>query len=141
LEAQYGAWLCGTCLRSVGSSLHHKLCHTLGGFFALPHAQPHAIVLPHAVAYNASATTGVLQKLAAVLPGCEGSTIRGLNVLLKKLRITRDLRSFGMKESDVDKAAAIAVEQAYWKPREVEKEKIAEVIRRCWAGEEGRSDL
>lgn len=29
--ALYGAWLCGTCLGNVGMSLHHKLCHTLGG--------------------------------------------------------------------------------------------------------------
>lgn len=101
LEAQYGAWLCGTCLGSVGMSLHHKLCHTLGGSFDLPHAQTHAIVLPHAVAYNAPATAGVMQKLATVLPGFEGSVIRGLNVQLGELRITRDLRSLGMKESDV----------------------------------------
>ena len=112
-------------------SLHHKLCHTLGGSFNLPHAQTHAIVLPHAVAYNTPTTAGVIQKLAAVLPGSEGSANRGLNVLLGKLKITRDLRSFGMKESDVEKASAIAVEQAYWNPRDVEKVKIEEVIRRC----------
>lgn len=46
-----------------------------------------------------------------------------------------------MGKSDVEKAAAIAVEQAYWNPREVEKEKIAEMTRRCWVGEEARSDL
>ena len=33
-------------------ALHHKLCHTLGGSFDLPHAETHAIVLPHATAYN-----------------------------------------------------------------------------------------
>ena len=52
-EALYGAWLCGTVLGSVSISLHHKLCHTLGGSFDLPHAQTHTIVLPHALAYNA----------------------------------------------------------------------------------------
>jgi len=31
-ESVYGAWLCGTCLGSVGMALHHKLCHVLGGF-------------------------------------------------------------------------------------------------------------
>ena len=36
-------------------ALHHKLCHTLGGSFDLPHAETHAIVLPHALAYNAPA--------------------------------------------------------------------------------------
>src|SRR3546814_2384265 len=38
-EALYGAWLCGLCLGAVGMALHHKLCHTLGGTFGLPHAE------------------------------------------------------------------------------------------------------
>src|SRR5262245_19141915 len=46
-DALYGAWLAGTCLGMVGMALHHKLCHTLGGSFNLPHAEPHTIVLPH----------------------------------------------------------------------------------------------
>ena len=49
-DALYGAWACGTCLGSVGMALHHKLCHVLGGTFDLPHAETHAVVLPHAVA-------------------------------------------------------------------------------------------
>ena len=49
----YGAWLCGTVLGNVGMALHHKLCHTLGGSFNLPHAETHTVVLPHALAYNA----------------------------------------------------------------------------------------
>jgi alcohol dehydrogenase class IV len=51
-EALYGAWLCGVCLGTVGMALHHKLCHALGGSFGLPHAETHAIVLPHAAAYQ-----------------------------------------------------------------------------------------
>jgi alcohol dehydrogenase class IV len=38
-DALYGAWLCGVCLGAVGMSLHHKLCHVLGGMFNLPHAE------------------------------------------------------------------------------------------------------
>ena len=52
-DALYGAWLCGICLGAVGMALHHKLCHTLGGSFNLPHAETHTVVLPHALAYNA----------------------------------------------------------------------------------------
>ena len=48
----YGAWLAGTCLASVGMGVHHKLCHTLGGSFGLPHAPTHTVVLPHAMEYN-----------------------------------------------------------------------------------------
>ena len=36
--AQYGAWLCGACLGATTMSLHHKLCHRLGGTLDLPHA-------------------------------------------------------------------------------------------------------
>src|SRR4051794_4725408 len=35
-EAQYGAWLCGAVLAATTMSLHHKLCHTLGGTLDLP---------------------------------------------------------------------------------------------------------
>jgi maleylacetate reductase len=50
-RALYGAWLCGMVLGQVGMALHHKLCHTLGGSFDLPHAETHAVVLacPHRV--------------------------------------------------------------------------------------------
>ena len=66
-DALYGAWLCGTCLGAVGMALHHKLCHVLGGAFDLPHAETHTIVLPHAVAYNASAAPDAMDRVARAL--------------------------------------------------------------------------
>src|SRR5215471_1521070 len=51
-DAVYGAWLGGTVLGSVGMAIHHKLCHTLGGTFNLPHAETHTVVLPHAMEFN-----------------------------------------------------------------------------------------
>ncbi len=66
-EALYGAWLCGVCLGTVGMALHHKLCHALGGSFGLPHAETHAIVLPHAAAYNAPAAPAALACVARAL--------------------------------------------------------------------------
>jgi maleylacetate reductase len=59
-DAQYGAWLCGAVLAATTMSLHHKLCHTLGGTLDLPHAQTHTVVLPHALAYNAAAAPAAL---------------------------------------------------------------------------------
>lgn len=140
-SAQYGAWLCGTCLGTVGMSLHHKLCHTLGGSFNLPHSQTHTIVLPHAMAYNAPKVPGAMKLLADALPDSDGDAIRGLNSLLAKTNAPRSLKDFGMKESDIDKAADIAVSNAYWNPREIERDLIRELIRRAWAGEDARPDL
>lgn len=120
-------------------ALHHKLCHTLGGSFDLPHAETHTIVLPHALAYNAPALPAeTLARLADALPGSEGDPVRGLNVLLRELGVKRALRDFGMKEGDMERAAEIAVGNPYWNPRSVEKEGIRELIRRAWAGEDAR---
>lgn len=122
-------------------SLHHKLCHTLGGSFNLPHAETHAVVLPHALAYNAPAIPEVMERLAGVLPGSEGDAVGGLNLLLARLKVKRGLRELGMREEDVDAAAEIAVANPYWNPRAVERGLLRETIRRCWAGEEARVDL
>src|SRR5438445_1899914 len=62
-DALYGAWLCGVVLGQVAMGLHHKLCHTLGGSFNLPHAETHTVVLAHALAYNAGAAP---QAMAAI---------------------------------------------------------------------------
>src|SRR5260370_180065 len=74
-HALYGAWLSGICLGAVGMGLHHKLCHTLGGAFDLPHAETHAIVLPHAVAYNSRPTHPPMAPTAGPL-GAETSPRR-----------------------------------------------------------------
>lgn len=122
-------------------SLHHRLCHALGGSFGLPHAETHAAVLPHAVAYNAPAAPAAMGRLAGALPGSGGDAVRGLNVLLDTLGVKRGLREFGMEEADVDRAADIAVSNPYWNPREIERGPIRELIRRVWAGEPARADL
>lgn len=91
-------------------SLHHKLCHVLGGSFNLPHAETHTIVLPHALAYNAAAMPDAMARLASVLPGSDGNATKGLNVLSEKLKMERGLKGFGMREEDVERAAEIAVQ-------------------------------
>src|SRR6267142_929217 len=79
----YGAWLCGTVLGSVGMALHHKLCHTLGGTWNLPHAETHTIVLPHAIAYNEAAAPDAMARIARALN--TRSAAQGLYELAQKL--------------------------------------------------------
>lgn len=122
-------------------ALHHKLCHTLGGSFGLPHAERHTVVLPHALAYNGPEIPQVMQILAQSLPDGEGDAINGLNRLIEKLGVERSLVAYGMKEGDIAQAADIAVSNPYWNPRKVETDLIQEVIRRAWAGEAARADL
>jgi alcohol dehydrogenase class IV len=131
-EALYGAWLCGICLGTVGMALHHKLCHTLGGTFDLPHSETHTIILPHALAYNAPAAPDAIIRIGRAL----GSTdpAQELYDLARRLGATLALRDIGMPEDGIDKAADLAVTNAYWNPRELERDKIWQLIVRAWSG-------
>jgi len=115
-DALYGAWLCGTCLNAVGMGLHHKLCHTLGGAFGLPHAETHTIILPHAARYNAPAAPDAMKRVARAL-GADDDAPQALFDLAQRLGAPTDLRSLGLRETDLDKAAALAVAMPYPNPR------------------------
>lgn len=131
-DALYGAWLCGTCLGSVGMSLHHKLCHTLGGSFDLPHAETHTIVLPHAVAYNAEAAPEAMQRIARALGASDAAA--GLYDLARGIGAPLALRDIGMQESDIDRATDIATRNPYWNPREIEADGIHRLLSDAYAG-------
>jgi len=131
-EALYGAWLCGTVLGLAGMAIHHKLCHTLGGLFALPHAETHAIVLPHAVAYNSEAAPQAMQHLAAALGG--GEPAQALYDLGRAVGAPAALRDIGMPGGGIDRAADQAVENPYWNPRQVERAGVRALIAQAWAG-------
>jgi maleylacetate reductase len=131
-QALYGAWLCGICLGTVGMALHHKLCHTLGGTFDLPHAETHTIVLPHAVAYNAPAAPDAVARIARAIRVSDAA--EGLYDLARRLNAKLALRDIGMPESGIDKAADLAVTNAYWNPRPLERNAIRDLIARAWAG-------
>jgi maleylacetate reductase len=132
-EALYGAWLCGTVLGSVGMALHHKLCHTLGGSFDLPHAETHSILLPHSAGYNAKAAEAELKPLADLFDEGIG---KGLWTFAKSLDAPTALRDLGLKETDLDRAADLAVQNPYWNPRPVEKKAIRALLQNAWQGSE-----
>lgn len=140
-KALYGAWLCAACLETVGMALHHRLCHTLGGSFVLPHAETHAIILPHVVAYNYKSCPGAMAKLAQVLPDSGGDAVDGLLSLQEKTGIAWGLKDFGLKEEDLFQAAELATQNAYFNIRPIDKDSIENLIWRAWAGQKPDSAI
>lgn len=132
-DALYGSWLCGTCLGMVSMALHHKLCHTLGGTFDLPHAETHGIVLPHATAYNAPAAPEAMARIVRALGATDAA--QGLHDLARRIGAPRALKDIGMPESGIDRAADLAVANPYRNPRPIEREAVRRLIARAWAGE------
>ena len=133
-ECLYGAWLCGSVLGSVGMALHHKLCHTLGGSFNLPHAETHTVVLPHAIAYNRSAVPQAM-RLAAEALGTDDAA-HGLHELARRLGAPASLREIGMRESDVPRAAELAMQSPYYNPRPLEHAAIRKLLDDAYHGRE-----
>lgn len=130
--ALYGAWLCGICLGSVGMALHHKLCHTLGGSFGLPHAETHTVILPHALAYNAAAVPLVIERLKPLLGD---DPAKGLQDLARRLGAPTALRDLGMEKNGIDRATDLALMARYPNPRLLDHGAIRATLHRAWAGD------
>lgn len=131
-NALYGAWLCGTVLGHVGMALHHKLCHTLGGSFNLPHAETHTIVLPHALAYNAVAAPQAMERIARALQG--HSAAQAVFDLALHNGAPVALKDIGLREQDLDKACDIAMQNQYPNPRPLERAALRELLQNAYEG-------
>jgi len=131
-DALYGAWLCGTVLAGVDMALHHKLCHTLGGTFNLPHAETHTVVLPHALAYNAPAAARGLQRIAAALG--KDDAPQALFDLARDNGAPVALKDLGMRREDLAKACDLAMQNVYPNPRPLEREPLMQLLADAFEG-------
>ena len=134
-DALYGAWLCGTVLGAITMGLHHKLCHTLGGSFNLPHAQTHTVILPHALAYNAAAAPQALARIAKALgAGSGGDAAFALQQLARRHGAPTSLAAIGMPADGLDRAAELAVGTPYPNPRPLDRTALRALLQRAYDG-------
>jgi len=131
-EVLYGAWLCSTVLGHITMALHHKLAHVLGGSFGTPHAQTHAILLPHTAGFNAPAAAEVLAPVAEVFGGTVGG---GLWDFAKATGAPMRLSELGLTEADLDRAADIALRNPYDNPRSFDTSDIRRLQQDAFDGE------
>ncbi len=131
-DAFYGAWLAGLTLSAVGMALHHKLCHVLGGRFDLPHAETHAILLPHVAAYNRRAAPSAMARAARALGAADAAA--GLYALVQGLGGKVALRDIGMPEGGLDEAADLACLDPYYNPRPIERGAIRRLLQDAFEG-------
>lgn len=131
-DALYGAWLCGSVLGMVSMGLHHKLCHTLGGSFNLPHAEVHTVILAHALAYNASHAPEAMARIARAL-GCDDAA-QGVLDLARRNGAPTSLAAIGMPADGLDRAADLAAQAAYPNPRPLERDALRGLLQNAFDG-------
>jgi maleylacetate reductase len=132
-QTLYGAYLAAVSFASAGSGMHHKICHVLGGMFNLPHAQTHAVVLPHVLAFNAPNAPEAEARIAAAFG--TATAVEGLAALRERLDAPRALRDYGMPEDGIAKALpAIRAAIPANNPTTVTDENLTELLRAAWSG-------
>jgi maleylacetate reductase len=129
----YGAYPSAVAFASAGSAIHHKICHVLGGTYGLPHAQTHAVVLPHVLAFNAPTAPAAAQRVARALGGSDAVT--ALADLYSDLGATQNLDDLGYRASSIEESIDIILPAVpASNPREVTRRSLAGLLHDAWAG-------
>jgi maleylacetate reductase len=103
-----------------------------GGRFDLPHAETHAIVLPHAIAYNAWAVPDLLAPLADLFGG--GEPGQALHRFARAHGAPLALRDLGLAETALDTVVDIALAKPYPNPRPLERVALRALLQAAWRG-------
>ena len=123
-ECLIAAWLAGAVLTG-GTGLHHKLAHVLGGY-GLPHAETHAIILPHVARFNLAAAPEARARLADALGADDPAD--ALARMVQGFPIPQRLRDVGFSEAKIADAAAQVAALAIKQPRPVSAEEAREIL-------------
>ncbi|MFI6247473.1 maleylacetate reductase [Streptomyces sp. NPDC051016] len=134
----YGAWLSGTSLDATTMSLHHKLCHVLGGSFGLAHAPTHTVVLPYALAHNEQAAPEAAAVVAGALDDVEVPDGPGTGERLRRFAHSvgapTNLRELGLAREDVATAARLVLSSPYANPAPLDEDGVRALLDRAWSG-------
>ncbi|GAA4103327.1 maleylacetate reductase [Nocardioides kongjuensis] len=127
-----GAWLCGACLGATTMGLHHKLCHVLGGMLDVPHAETHAIVLPHVAAFNLPAAP----EADAVLRRALGTddVPAALLSLGAAVGVPDGLQALGVRHEDLARVADEVLAAPYSNPVAPTRADLEAILDAAWRG-------
>lgn len=136
-DALYGAWLAGWTLGTTGMGVHHKICHTLGGTYDLPHAPSHSAVIAYATAFNEEhapeAMAAIVRALNAGGISCT-SAGAGIWELAHRIGAPTSLAELGFTADSVEEASAIVAEAQPVNPRPVDVAGVEDVLRAALTG-------
>jgi alcohol dehydrogenase class IV len=111
-----GAYLGAVCVAMARIGLHHGLCHVLGGSAGVPHGIANAVMLPHALRFNAAGCMAELAGVAGAM-GLAGGTdsemvekaVDAVYRLIAGINLPQRLRDVGVAEMDLPMLAEQAL--------------------------------
>lgn len=143
-EMLLGAYMAGISLAHTTMGLHHGLCHVLGGTANVPHGIANAIILPHAIRFNAGTVSAELLPVAEAIgialddrapKAVMKDLVDRLVELVGDLRLPHRLRDTGVKEADLPTLAEIGFQNRTVQnnPRPItDAAQIEQMLREAW---------
>jgi maleylacetate reductase len=123
-ECLAAAWLAGIVL-TTGTALHHKLAHVLGGL-GLPHAETHAIILPHVTRFNLEAAPDAFERLCETLQTDDPA--HALGRMLSRFPLPQGLREVGLDRGRIDAVAQDVAKLSVTYPRPAGAEDVRAIL-------------
>ncbi len=127
-----GSMLCGFSLNNATMGIHHKICHTLGGMFDLPHAPMHSAVLPWAVQYNQNFAKNQLREIAEALNA--PSAALGIWDLANEVGAQTSLKEIGYPIDRSEEVADVISAATYVNPRPFNRNAIVDLLSNAYGG-------
>jgi alcohol dehydrogenase class IV len=101
------AALAGRALQNATMGVHHGLSQLLGGRTGIPHGLANALVLPHALRFNAPVVPEAMEAIGHSL-GTDGDPAAAVEQLRAKLGLEAHLQEVGVTEDDLDAVARLS---------------------------------
>lgn len=127
---QQAGWLAGLCLARTTMGLHHQLAHALGGTFDLAHAELHAMLLPHVMAFNLPAAPAAAARLTRAAGTDPVAAVRDLALGHAG---PRTLAELGVARADLPAVAARVAAHPYPNPRPFDADDLTGLLDRVWS--------
>jgi maleylacetate reductase len=127
-----GAALAGRCLLNAGMGVHHGLAQLVGGRTGIPHGLANAILLTHAVAFNAVAVPDEVQQIGIALAA--GDAVSAIDRLREQVGLPGRLSEVGVEEDDLEAVARLSQANANVarNPRPVAEADALAILRAAW---------
>jgi maleylacetate reductase len=130
-----GAQLAGMAFGALGSGLHHKACHLLGGSFGLPHAETHSAMLAHVAAYNAEAVPAAMARVSRALDAEGTPGAAALYDLAASIEATTSLGELGFPEGSIPEVVDSLVSAPPPNPRPLDRDGLTAMLEGACRGE------
>lgn len=136
-----GAYLAGVSLSNVAMGLHHGVCHVLGGTLNVPHGIANAIVLPHAIRFNADACALELAQLARAIgvnaeddASAARELARRAAAWIQQMQLPSRLREVGVRQEDLELVARLAASSRTVQnnPKKISEEEMRAFVKQLW---------